>query len=191
MSEITEILHRVASGDQRAVEQLTPLVYQQLRRIAQNQLSEGNDARRWDATELVHEAYLRLIGPAPVSWQDRAHFFATAAQAMRRVLIDHARQQKSAKRGGELAQVDVTLDRLGTLTSDVDLLALDEALDKLKELNERQAKLVELRFFGGLSENEAASLLGVSRRTVAGDWAMARAWLFRELNPAADRDAET
>ena len=186
MSEITEILHRVAQGDQRAVEQLTPLVYQQLRRIAQNQLSQENDARRWDATELVHEAYLRLIGAVPISWQDRAHFFATAAQAMRRVLIDHARQQKSLKRGGQIAHVDIPLDTLGTLASDVDLLALDEALNNLKELNERQAKLVELRFFGGLSENEAASLLGVSRRTVAADWAMARAWLFRELNPASE-----
>ena len=191
MPEITEILSRVAAGDQRAVEQLTPLVYQQLRQIAQNQLLEGNDARQWDATELVHEAYMRLIGAVPISWHDRAHFFATAAQAMRRVLIDHARRRKSLKRGGDVAQVDITLDRLSTLTSDIDLLALNEALDKLNELHERQAKLVELRFFGGLSENEAASLLGVSRRTVASDWAMARAWLFRELNTAMDRDANT
>ncbi len=191
MSEITEILHRVAAGDQQAVEQLTPLVYQQLRKIAQNQLSEGNDARQWDATELVHEAYMRLIGSVPISWHDRAHFFATAAQAMRRVLIDHARRMKSLKRGGQAAQIDITLDRLSMLSSDIDLIALDEALHKLGELNQRQAKLVELRFFGGLSESEAASLLSVSRRTVAGDWAMARAWLFRELNADGDRDADS
>ncbi len=182
MSEITEILHRMAGGESAAVEELTPLVYQQLRQIAQNQLHSENDARRWDATELVHEAFVRLIGDEPVNWKDRAHFFATAATAIRHVLVDKARKLKSKKRGGGAAQVDLTLSGFGKEDLGFELMELDDALCRLKELNERQAKLVELRFFGGLTQDEAAELLGVSRRTVAGDWAMAKAWLYRELS---------
>ena len=182
MAEITEILQRIAAGDPQANDQLVPLVYQQLRQIAQKQLSSERDARQWDATELVHEAYVRLIGKAKVDWQDRAHFFATAATAIRRVLVDHARAAKAQKRGGDGKRVDLTLSGFSKEELGFELIDLDEALKRLQQLNERQAKLVELRFFGGLTQHEAADLLGVSRRTVAGDWAMAKAWLYRELN---------
>ena len=181
MTDITEILNRLTTGEPGAVEELTPVVYQQLRQIAQNQLSE-QDARRWDATELVHEAYLRLIGDIPVAWKNRAHFFAVAATVIRRILVDEVRKRDAQKRGGDRNQADVDPQDLAQEDGHMDLLALDEALRKLAELNERQAKLVELRFFGGLTQSEAAEFLGISRRTVAGDWAMARAWLYRELN---------
>lgn len=182
MPEITEILHRLSSGDRAAAEELTPLVYQRLRQIAQRQLISENDARRWDATELVHEAYLRMIGDVAISWKDRAHFFAVAATAIRHVLVDNARKRNSQKRGGTARQVDVDLHGFGREELGFELLDLDDALNRLKVLNERQAKIVELRFFGGLTQDEVAELLGISRRTVAGDWAMARAWLFRELS---------
>jgi len=182
LAEITEILQRVTSGEQQAASELAPLVYQQLRQIAQRQLSAENDARRWDATELVHEAYVRLVGNAQISWQDRAHFFATAATAIRRVLVDNARERKAHKRGGDRRAVDLDLDHFGRDDNRFELLDLDDALERLKALSQRQARIVELRFFGGLTQDEVAELLGVSRRTVAGDWAMARAWLFRELN---------
>lgn len=181
MPEITEILQRLSSGNQAAVEELMPLVYQQLRKIAQNQLSAEHDARRWDATELVHEAYVRLVGNAPVNWKDRAHFFATAATAIRRVLVDNARKEKSLKRGGGGMAVNLGMDGFGKEELGFELVDLDEALNRLRDLNERHAKLVELRFFGGLTQDEAAELLGVSRRTVVADWAVARAWLYREL----------
>lgn len=157
-----------------------PLVYQHLRQIAQQSLSE-QDAKRWDATELVHEAYIRLIGNEPVAPVNRTHFFALAATAIRRILVDSARKAKSQKRGGQFDQSMIEIQNVG-LKDSVDLASLDDALRHLEELSPRQAKLVELRFFGGLSEEEAANYLGVSRRTAAGDWAMARAWLFRELS---------
>ena len=183
MAEITQILQRISAGEQSAVEELTPLVYQQLRQVAQRQLSSENDARRWDATELVHEAYLRLIGDAQIAWRDRAHFFATAATAIRRVLVDNARKLKAKKRAGEVAEANIDIDLRGFGREDLgfELLDLDDALERLRVLSERQARIVELRFFGGLTQDEVAELLGVSRRTIAGDWAMARAWLFREL----------
>ena len=183
MTEITEILSRLSAGDQSAAHELTPLVYQQLRQIAQRALSSENDARRWDATELVHEAYLRMMGDEVVGWKDRVHFFATAATVIRRVLVDAARSRKSQKRGGDAQQAGLDVNGLSREELGFELLELDEALQRLRQLNERQARLVELRFFGGLTQDEAAELLGVSRRTVAGDWVMARAWLYRELKP--------
>ena len=181
MAEVTEILQRLAGGNTAAADELVPLVYQQLRQIAQKQLA-ADDARRWDATEIVHEAYMRIVGDAPVSWKDRAHFFAVAATAIRRVLVDSARKEKSQKRGGQRKHANLSLDGFGKKDVGFELIDLDEALDRLRELSERQAKLVELRFFGGLTQDEAAELLGVSRRTVVADWAVARAWLFRELS---------
>ncbi len=182
MAEITQVLQRLSAGDRLALEELTPMVYQQLRQIAQRQLSAERHARNWDATELVHEAYVRLIGDEPVSWKDRAHFFATAATVIRHLLVDQARKAKAQKRGGDAQQVDLSLSGFGQIDAGFGLIELDEALCRLKQLNERQARLVELRFFGALTQDEAAELLGVSRRTVAGDWAMARAWLHRELS---------
>ena len=182
LNDITQILNRLASGEPHALDELTPVVYSQLRQIAQKQIGQ-EDARHWDATELVHEAYMRMVGDVPMAWKNRTHFFAVAAQVIRRVLVDFARQRKSLKRGGQLQQAGVELDQVAAADGDaVNLLALDQALERLSELNSRQAKLVELRFFGGLAETEAAEVLGVSRRTVAGDWAMARAWLRREMN---------
>lgn len=182
MPEITQILQRLSSGDRAAAMELTPLVYHELRRIAQNQLTAESDARKWDATELVHEAYIRLVGDTPINWKDRTHFFATAATAIRRALVDDARKRRSQKRGGNAQKADISIEQFGKTDLGFELIDLDDALVRLKQLNERQAKLVELRFFGGLTHDEAAELLGVSRRTIAGDWAMARAWLFRELN---------
>lgn len=180
MTEITQILNRIDNGEEGALDELTPLVYSQLRQIAQNQLNE-KDARRWDATELVHEAYLRMIGDAPVAWKNRAHFFAIAATVIRRVLVDKARKINSQKRGGSHQKAEVELDQLVRDQEPFDVTALDEALNRLAELSPRQARLVELRYFGGLTQTEAAEFLGISRRTVAGDWAMAKAWLYREL----------
>lgn len=182
LSEITEILCRLSAGESNAIEELTPLVYQQLRQIAQNQLTDSpNDARQWDATELVHEAYLRMVGDVPVTWRDRAHFFAAAATSIRRVLVDKARARKRQKRGGDAQQIPWDLVGFGREEIGCELLELDDALSRLAELSTRQAQIVEMRFFGGLSEREIAELLQVSRRTVSGDWAMAKAWLFREL----------
>ncbi len=181
LAEITQILQRLSAGDRHAIGELTPLVYQQMRQIAQRQITSENDARRWDATELVHEAYLRMIGDSALAWKDRAHFFAAAAMAIRRVLVDNARKLKTQKRGGEAQPVNLDVQGFGDDNKGFQLLELDDALTRLKSLSERQAQIVELRFFGGLTQDEIAELLEVSRRTVAGDWAMARAWLYREL----------
>ena len=182
MADITELLSRLAEGDGEAKESLVPLVYQQLRQIAQRQLGE-RDAIQWDATELVHEAYLRMAGDQPVSATNRNHFYAIAANVIRRLLVDHSRRIKSKKRGGQnRVGKEVNPEILEQSDGSFDLRELDDALEKLSQLNQRQAKLVELRFFGGLTESEAAEILGVSRRTAAGDWVMAKAWLFRELS---------
>ena len=173
----------MSAGDADAIGELTPLVYQHLRQIAQKRLAADNDARRWDATELVHEAYMRMIGDTAVGWKDRAHFFAAAAMSIRRVLVDNARKAKAAKRGGDAQPVNIDLNGFGREELGFELLDLDDALDRLRTLSERQAQIVEMRFFGGLTQDEIAELLGISRRTVAGDWAMARAWLYRELTP--------
>lgn len=178
---ITELLERIAGGDRSAANELAPLVYQQLRQIAKRQLGR-NDARRLDATELVHEAYLRLLGDEPIAWRDRAHFFATASTVIRRVLVDEARKRQAQKRGGDADPVSLDLIGLNRGTESVDLVELDEVLEKLEQISPRGARLVELRFFGGLTQHEAAEMLGVSLRTVAGDWAMARAWLARQLS---------
>ena len=182
MTEITEILQRISGGDRQAHDQLIPLVYEQLKGIAARHLSRESDKHKWDATELVHEAYVRLVGKAEVSWHDRAHFFATAATAIRRVLVDNARKAKALKRGGDGQQVDLTVSGLAKAELGFELTELDEALRRLEQLNPRQSKLVELRFFGGMTQDEAAEVLGISRRTVAGDWAMAKAWLYQELS---------
>ena len=147
MTEITQILQRLSSGDRAAVDDLAPLVYQKLRQIAQNQLATENDARSWDATELVHEAYIRLIGDTPINWKDRAHFFATAATAIRRVLVDNARKRRTQKRGGNAQRIGISPDGIGGEDPGFTLIDLNDALDRLGELNERQARLVELRFF--------------------------------------------
>lgn len=179
--EVTQLLHELASGDQTVVDSLFPIVYDQLRRLAQGQLRGERKDHTLNATALVHEAYIKLIDQTRVEWQNRAHFFAIAAQAMRRILINYAHQRLAQKRGG--GEVIATFDE-GTVARESraeELVALDLALQRLRELSERQSKVVEYRFFGGLTQDEIAAVLDVSAPTVRRDWRLARAWLSREL----------
>ena len=179
--QMTQILEQIKGGDQKAADKLLPLVYDEFRALARHYLNQERPNHTLQPTALVNEAYMKLVDQTRVDWQGRSHFFAVAAQAMRRILVDHARSRQRDKRGGGRARV--ALDEAVALApeKDEDVLALDEALEKLAKLDERQAKVVELRFFGGLSVDEVAEALGVSKRTVEGDWTFARAWLSREL----------
>lgn len=183
---VTELLREVTAGSDSAVNRLLPLVYDELRALAEHYLRAERPDHTLQATALVNEAYLRLVDQRQTDWADRNHFFAIAAQAIRRVLVDHARGKNRQKRGGDARResLDDAIGSTAGLSDAVDLLALDEALNDLSRLNERQARIVELRFFGGLAIEEIAELVGASPRTVDGDWAMARAWLRRAL--AAD-----
>jgi RNA polymerase sigma-70 factor, ECF subfamily len=180
-TDLTRILNQASSGDSSAVNRLMPMVYDELRALAQSYLTQERRDHTLQATALVHEAYMRLVKQTEVEWKSRAHFFAVAAQAIRRILVDHARTHDRLKRGGDLQQVRLSEDAAILKGRDPDLLALDEALAKLAELHARQAQIVELRFFGGLTLKEIADYLGVSPRTVDDDWHMARAWLRRAL----------
>jgi RNA polymerase sigma factor (TIGR02999 family) len=178
--QITEILDRIANGSEASIDQLVPMVYEQMKKIAARAVSnEGGGSS--NPTELVHEAYLRLIGKENLAWESRTHFFAACAVVIRRILIDQARARKRIKRGGDLQRIDMEIAQPATPELPVNVLALDEALVALSEFAPRQARLVELRYFGGLTENEAAEVLGISRRTAAGDWATARGWLLKRL----------
>jgi RNA polymerase sigma factor (TIGR02999 family) len=181
-AEITQLLLAWGNGDQKALDELMPLVYSELRKLAKNYMRGQRPGHTLQTTALVNEAYLRLIDSSRVNWQNRTHFFAISAQLMRRVLVDFARAKNSQKRGGE--RIQVTLDDKIESPSEerTDLVALDEALQELAKMNERQAKIVELRYFGGLSEEEIGETLGISYRTVRRDWNVAKAWLYRELN---------
>ena len=184
--EVTRILQDWSGGDPEAPERLMPFVYDELRRLARAFLFKERGAHTLQPTALVHEAYLRLVDQRSVSWQNRAHFYGIAASMMRRVLIDHARAHAAEKRGGEAIRLSLDDVHLSLEQRAVGLLDLDEALARLAEMDERKSKIVELRFFGGLSDEEVAEVLGVSTRTVLRDWKKARLWLFRELsqNPA-------
>ena len=181
-SEVTTILKQWSDGDAAAPERLMPLVYEELRRLARQRLSRESDDNSLQATALVHEAYLRLVDQTRVNWQNRAHFYGIAASMMRRVLVDHARARASNKRGG--AAVRLSLDDVQAPIEQraADLVALDEALQRLTQLDERKSRIVEMRFFGGLSEEDIATVLDVSRRTVLREWKKARLWLYRELS---------
>ena len=181
-TDITRILKKASEGDDSAVNRLMPLVYDELRALAESYLQKERPDHTLQATALVHEAYVRLIKQEDVEWKNRAHFFAVAAQAIRRILVDHARGRQRAKRGGEHQRVRLDEEVALVQGRDLDMLALDAALEKLAALHQRQAQIVELRFFGGLSLKEVARFVGVSPRTVDGDWSMARAWLRRELH---------
>lgn len=178
---ITHLLNQWSDGDERALDRLTPLVYEELRQQAARYLRREHRAHTMQTTALINEAYLRLIDAKEVRWQGRAHFFAIAANLMRRILVDHARRRAAEKRGA--AQIHVTLDRIvaPAKQSDADVLAIDEALTKLAAIDRQQAEIVELRFFSGLSVEETAAALGISARTVKRDWSVARAWLRREI----------
>jgi RNA polymerase sigma factor (TIGR02999 family) len=180
---LTELLSRASGGDRQATDDLFPLVYRELRQLADRYLSAEHAAQTLQPTALVHEAYLRLVGPADVGWQSRAHFFGAATQAIRRILIDRARARQRHKRGDGGRPLE--LEAAAGITVEgpsLDLLALDEALQRLAALDARKARIVELRFFGGLSVDETAAMTEVSPATVAREWQFARAWLHREMS---------
>lgn len=178
MSNVTRILTQIEQGDPRAAEQLLPLVYDELRRLAALKLAQEQPGQTLQATALVHEAYVRLVeGDAAQQWNSRGHFFGAAAEAMRRILVENARRKRSLKHGGELRRDDLDLSQLAAPELVEDLLALDEALNRLSEQDPVKAELVKLRHFGGLTIEEAAQALGISTTTANRYWAYARAWL--------------
>lgn len=178
---ITDLLAGVRAGDDRAVDRLMPLVYDELRAVARRHLGSERDGHTLATTALVHEAYLKLVDQTRVEWRDRAHFFAIASRLMRRILIDYARRHRSRKRGGDWRRIPLEFASIPTEDRADILLALDEALERLSALDERQARVVEYRFFGGMTEAEAAEALGVTPRTVRRDWVKAKAWLYDAL----------
>lgn len=182
--KVTQLLSELSGGNRAVVDELAPMIYQELKRIAGAQLRRERPGHTLQATALVHEAYLKLVDQHEVTWQNRAHFFGIASQIMRRILMDYAKSAKREKRGGGAHKT--SLDEALVVAEDraSDLVQIDEALSRLEELDPRQAKVVELRFFGGLSVEETAVALGVSAPTVKREWAMARAWLHRELTSA-------
>lgn len=183
--ELTRLLIRVGDGDRAAAGDLLPLVYGELRRLADSYMREERAGHTLQPTALVHEAYLRLVDQTRVRWQDRTHFFAVAATCMRRILVNHARDRRRQKRGGPDARRIALADLADTgVIGDAELVALDDALAKLERLDERKVRVVELRFFAGFTVEQAAELLDVSAVTVKRDWEFARAWLLRELTGA-------
>jgi len=180
-NEITTILSDLSAGRRGATDRLLPLVYDELRSMAAWSLRRERNDHTLQATALVHEAYVRLTGDCEGHWRDRAHFFAAAAQAIRRILIDHARTKRRRKRGGGAQRLPLDGVVLIAPEQDFDVLALDAAMVELAQEHPRKARVVELRFFGGLSLDEAAEVLGVAARTVERDWQFARAWLYRKL----------
>ncbi len=180
-ADLTQILHDVSDGKEGAVDKLLPVVYEELRDLASKYLLRERADHTLQATALVHEAYLNLVDQTRVEWKNRAHFFGVAATAMRRLLINHAVRRRTTKRGGDQKRVEWD-DALAIYEERaLDLIAMDEALQRLSELDERQARVVELRFFGGLSNKEIAEVLQLSIRTVEREWRMARAWLRNEI----------
>jgi len=180
--ELTQLLLEWSKGNQTALDKLTPLIYRELKRLARQYLARERIGHTLQTTDLVHEAYLRLVDQRRVRWQNRSHFFAVAAQLMRRILVDHARRHKRVKRGGGATMVSLDEAAVASRQLDVDLLALDEALNRLAEIDQRKARIVELRFFGGLEVEETAVYLKISEITVMREWKMAKAWLHRELS---------
>ncbi len=180
--QITDLLALVRAGDKQAARQLVELVYPELRRLAQHYMDQERTGHTLQATALVHEVYLRIFEAEPITWQDRAHFFAVAAKHMRQILVDHARSRQAEKRGGGRVQVTLSAVTEVALGPDYDVIALDEALARLESLDLRASRVVELRYFGGLTEPEAAEVLGISLATLKRDWEVARAWLFSQLH---------
>jgi RNA polymerase sigma factor (TIGR02999 family) len=179
--EVTRLLRAWGRGDEAALEALIPLIYKELRQRAHRYMSRERRGNSLQTTALINEAYLRLVGSAPVAWESRSHFFAIAARLMRRILVDHARARRSLKRGGEGRPVSLDEEHLMVGQPHRDLVSLDEALDALAVLDPRKGRIVELRFFSGLSVEETAEVLKVSPQTVLRDWKLAKVWLLREM----------
>lgn len=180
--EITQLLAKWSDGDQQALDELLPLVYNELRQLARSYLRRQAHSITLQPTALVHEAYLRLAGKEQLSFKNRAQFFGLAAKLIHDLLVDYVRQRAATKRGGDQQQVSLTYADQTGKQSAVDLLALDEALQRLSAINSQHSRIVELRFFGGLTIEETAEALGISHATVERDWSMARAWLYCQLN---------
>lgn len=180
-SDVTQLLLDWSRGDRTALDRLMPLVYAELRALADRSLRHERSGHTLQGTALVHEAYLKLVNQRQVRWQDRAHFFAVAAQLMRRILVDDARRHGAAKRGAGMPALALEEAHTPAPPAPVDWLALDRALDRLATIDARQARIVELRFFGGLTIEETAEVLQISPATVKNDWTLARSWLYREL----------
>ncbi len=190
MGDVTQILSAIDQGDPAAAEQLLPLVYNELRRLANQKLSQEKPGQTLQATALVHEAYVRLVDVAKAQrWDSRGHFFAAAAEAMRRILVENARRKRSLKHGGQFQRQDVDIDRLGHFDGSEDLLAIDEALDNLALENPPVAELVKLRYYAGLTVEQAASVLKVNVRTAHRYWTYARVWLLDAINSDPDNTA--
>ncbi|MEZ6234495.1 MAG: sigma-70 family RNA polymerase sigma factor [Phycisphaerales bacterium] len=192
--DVTQILSDMHGGDKQSLEKLLPMIYDELHALAESQLRQERAGHTLQATALVNEAYLKLVELKHIRWEGRAHFFGAAARIIRRILVDHARGKDRLKRGGDRRRIPLDASAIRDVTDhgtdSVDLIALHEALEKLESLDARQSKIVELRFFGGLGMKEIADVLGVSLRTVEGDWSMARAWLSAQL-AGADEAPET
>jgi RNA polymerase sigma factor (TIGR02999 family) len=178
---VTELLSAWGNGDPAALDKLTPLIYHELHRIAASYLRKERPNHTLQSTALVHEAYIRLIDTRNIHWRNRAHFFGAAAQAMRRILVDHARGHQAAKRGGGVCRVTLNEESALSEERDVSLLALDDALNKLAEMDEQKSRMVELRYFTGLSSKETAEVLGITEAAVKSQWRTVKAWLHREL----------
>ncbi len=181
VSDVTHILERVHGGDPKAADELLPLVYEELRKLAAHKMANEAAGQTLQATALVHDAWLRLAGTREQRWANRSHFFAAAAEAMRRILIDNARRKRALRRGGAQARVDIQEVEIAVAAKDDELLAVHDALEKLGAEDKQLAELVKLRFFVGLTNEEAGELLGISKPTVERWWAFARAWLYREI----------
>jgi RNA polymerase sigma factor (TIGR02999 family) len=188
--DVTHLLDDLTAGKEHAFDELLPLVERELRRRAAGYMRRERQNHTLQPTALVNEAFLRLVDQRNVRWQNRAHFFAVASQAMRRILVDHARSHQRAKRGGPAPAVTLDEAMIASEERSIDLLALDHALERLAALDERQARVVEMRFFGGLSVEETAEILDISPATVKREWSMARAWLHSELSGRSPRGAE-
>jgi RNA polymerase sigma factor (TIGR02999 family) len=181
-SQITDLLARWRTGDREALDSLMPLVYEELRRIARHYLREERPNHTLQGTALVHEAFLRLVGQKPPEWKNRKHFYGVAARLMRQILVDHARSHRAGKRGGDAIKLSLNEDLAGNASEGLDILALDDSLNRLAQISPQQSQIVELRFFSGLSIEDTSEVLGVSPATVKRNWTTARAWLFREMN---------
>jgi RNA polymerase sigma factor (TIGR02999 family) len=187
MSDVTQILNAIEAGDPHAADQLLPLIYDELRVLAAQRLGKETPGQTLQATALVHEAYLRLVGTTPdAHWDSRGHFFSAAAEAMRRILVDRARHKHTLKAGGDYQRVELADVELAVSNTDEELLALHEALERLEKKDPRKAELVKLRFFAGLTNEQAAQALGISTSTADNDWAYARSWLRLEVSGSAD-----